>query len=147
MSDALKGIASILGVGLPNIDLGDDLTAKSVASMVGIPGIINSVSSVDIATVLDSIAKNPRDRVYKDQTIYLDGYTFTNCCFSNCTLYTDSGVFALKSCLVMPDSRFAFGRSALRIIKVLNMALGSQGSQWAPNYRPATEPNGSITVE
>ena len=99
-----------------------------------------------VGTILDTIAKNPQNRVYKDQTVYLDGYTFTNCCFTNCVLYTETGVFALKECLVMHDCRIVFGDSALRIVKLFNFAFGNPNVPW-PQYHGSRESNGSVTIE
>jgi hypothetical protein len=103
--------------------------------------------SLDIAAILESVSKNPRDRVYKGQQIHLDGYTFTNCCFSNCQLYSDSGIFALKACLVMNDCQFLLGPSALRVLRLFNMMYGNPNVQQYPVYQPTAHTDGSITIE
>jgi hypothetical protein len=102
--------------------------------------------SFDVAAILESIARNPHDRVYKNQEVHLDGYTFTNCCFINCHLYSNTGIFALKSCTVMNDCHILFGPSALRIVKLFNMRFPNQNATW-PVYNAASEPHGSITIE
>lgn len=111
------------------------------------PAALQAAALIDIGKVLDTLAKNPRDRVYKDQVIPLDGYTFTNCCFSNCELHTESGVFALNACLVMSDCRFIFGPAAIRIIKAFNLMFGVNPNAPWPVYNPAGNSNGSITIE
>ena len=114
-------------------------------------GLTNNLASYftppDIAAILESIAKNPRDRVYKDQTIYLDGYTFTNCCFNNCQLHSDSGIFALKGCMIMESCRFLFGPSALRIIKLFNLQYPPSGVAAHMVYQATNESHGTVTVE
>ena len=105
-----------------------------------------AVSNLDIGAILDSISKNPRNRVYKNQNIYLDGYTFTNCVFSNCRLYSDTGIFALKSCIIMNDCQPIYGPSALRIIKLFNLQFHNPNATY-PIYNVVDEGHGSITLE
>jgi len=38
------------------------------------------------------------NRVYKNERINLDGYTFRNCAFINCDLNTAKGNFRLQDC-------------------------------------------------
>ncbi len=146
MSDAVREIAALLGVGSSEQNQDPiNLSAGSVATVVGTPGI-SATSSINIAAVLDSIAKNPQDRVYKEEVIHLDGYTFTNCCFSNCTLYTENGLFALRSCLIMRDCRLVFGLAALKVIKAFNLMYGNPNVQ-LPEFHADMDPNASVTIE
>lgn len=116
-------------------------------SPTGPPAQVPPRPPFDIAAILQSAAKNPLNRVYTDETIHLDGYTFTNCCFNNCVLQTDTGIFALKSCLIMVNCRIIFGSAALRVIKLFNLQFPPSGvaAQWV--YNAKVEDNGTITVE
>lgn len=98
----------------------------------------------DFTSILESIAKNPRDRYYKDETIYLDGYTFTNCCFNNCELITETGVFALRSCMILSNCRFRYGPAAVRVIRLWNVI--NFNATW-PEFNPKVEADGSVTIE
>jgi hypothetical protein len=101
---------------------------------------------IDVGSILDTLAKNPHDRVYRDQQIYLDGYTFTNCCFSHCELHSDSGIFVLRACLIMTDCTFILGSAALRIVRMFNTMYGNPNVTH-PVYYAKQDSNGSITVE
>jgi hypothetical protein len=101
----------------------------------------------DVAAILESVAKNPANRVYTGQELHLDGYTFTNCCFNNCTLVSDSGIFALRSCLIMRNCSILFGPAALRIVKLFNLQFPPSGDAATPVYNAKAERHGTITVE
>jgi hypothetical protein len=94
------------------------------------------------AALLADMAKNIRDRYYKNQTIFLDGYTFTNCCFHNCTLVSNTGAFALHSC-TLANYTLQFGPNAVRLIKLFNLL--SPQNPW-PTFGPAVAPDGAVTV-
>src|ERR1700692_4542054 len=72
-------LSSLMGSPKPIEDPALVAYARSALAAYG-----SSVPAVDIASVLQSVAKNPHDRLYKNQTIHLDGYVFTNCCFNDC---------------------------------------------------------------
>jgi hypothetical protein len=133
-------------------------SSNSLAGLIGSPKSIEGLSNTlagaysshftpDIAAILESVAKNPRDRVYKDQRVHLDGYTFTNCCFNNCVLESDSGIFALKACMIMTNCQFYFGPSALRIIKLFNLLYPPSGVAAHEVYNATNEAHGTVTVE
>ncbi|HEX8212962.1 MAG TPA: hypothetical protein VF584_22495 [Longimicrobium sp.] len=92
--------------------------------------------------ILGALAKNIRDRYYKGQTLYLDGYTFTNCCFHNCTLVTETGLFSVYSC-TFANSTVQFGASARRIIRLFTLY---HKSPWE-SFNPEIAEDGSITIE
>lgn len=123
-------------------------TPKLLGSIAALANYTPSaIPQIDIAAILNSVAKNPQNRVYKDEAISLDGYTFTNCCFNNCVLETDSGLFALKACLIMQNCTFVFGPAAMRIIKVFNLQWPPSGPAAHPVYNAKAEPHGTLTVE
>lgn len=97
-----------------------------------------------IASILEYYAQNPRDRYYKDQEVHLDGYTFTNCCFNNCRLITETGIFALRSCLIFPNCTFQYGPAAARVIRLWNVR--NLNLLW-PDFSPKVEAEGSVTIE
>ena len=90
------------------------------------------------------IAWNIRDRYYKNQTIPLDGYTFTNCCFHNCNLETDTGVFALRACTIA-NCQIRYGPNALRILKLFNIFNPSW--KMFPKLLPNIGADGAVTIE
>lgn len=97
----------------------------------------------DIAAIIAKLAANVRDRYYKQQTVYLDGYTFTNCCFHNCILITETGTFSLKSCTIVSCS-VRYGPNAVRVIRLWNTF--TVNTQW-PIFNPKIEPDGAVTIE
>jgi hypothetical protein len=91
--------------------------------------------------LFSALATNVHDRYYKGQTIHLDGYSFTNCCFHNCTLVTASGLFSFRSCTLM-NSNIQLGTNAIRIVKLFNIF---QLSPWS-SFNPTVESDGSVTI-
>jgi len=94
-------------------------------------------------TLLSGFTPNVQNRYYKDETVHLDGYTFTNCCFNNCTLVTETGAFSIKNCLILPNCKIHFGPAATRVIQLWNVS--NQNIQW-PFFNPQIHPDGSITI-
>lgn len=109
-----------------------------------LPPLPDVVAPLGLGELLDSIAKNPIDRYYKDQTIYLDGYAFTNCCFNNCKLVTEAGLFVLRSCMIMPNCELVFVGNALRVVKLWNVR---HPNILSASYNPRVEADGSVTIE
>ena len=103
-------------------------------------------SDLNLQTIMESVARNPQDRYFKDQRVYLDGYVFTNCCFNHCELHSETGIFVLKSCMIMQNCVPFFGASALRVIKMLNLFFPNQLLSH-PVYNVVNEAHGTITLE
>lgn len=95
------------------------------------------------AQLLDSLGTSVRDRYYKGQTIHLNGYTFVNCCFHNCTLVTETGIFTIDSCTIA-GCHVLFGANAIRLIRLFNMLDGFSSN--AP-FNPDISANGSVTIK
>jgi hypothetical protein len=108
------------------------------------PGLVPDLFG--LASIFESFANNPQNRVYKDKEIHLDGYVFTNCCFIHCDLYTENGLFVFKSCTIMQDCSVLFGPAALRIVKFFNLKFGNAGTSY-PVFSAVNEPHGSITID
>ena len=70
--------------------------------------------------MIELMAKNPKDRVYRGDMIVIDGYTFTNCFFTNCELMTNTGIFVFRTCVFM-NCTFRYGPDAARIIRLWNL--------------------------
>jgi hypothetical protein len=83
-----------------------------------------------------------RDRYYKNQVVYLDGYRFHNCCFENCTLVSESGDFLLKGCRLIVCGAH-FGPKAVKLVRLFNlMAKPPFDNIWLPTVAP----DGSVTI-
>jgi hypothetical protein len=95
-----------------------------------------------LEAMLAAFATNIRDRYYKGQTIRLDGYTFTNCCFHNCILITETGLFSIHSC-TFANSTVQFGSSAQRIIRLFGLYHKSPWDLFNPNVAA----DGSVTID
>ena len=95
-----------------------------------------------LAGLLAGLAPHVQDRYYKNQTVVLDGYTFTNCCFHNCVLVTETGTFSLKSCAVW-NCQIRYGPNAVRIIRLWCAYVPN--TTW-PEFNPTVELDGSITI-
>ena len=75
----------------------------------------------ELAELIARLAKNVTNRYYKNETIHLDGYNFTNCCFNNCILITNTGAFSLKSCALLANCTIQYGPNAVRLIRLWNV--------------------------
>lgn len=85
------------------------------------------------------------NRVYKNQRVPLDGYSFKNCAFIECDLHTVKGSFILEDCHIT-RCMATFNGSALRVVKFSSLIL-STWNQLAESLRPTVEPDGGITVK
>lgn len=84
------------------------------------------------------------DRVYRDQEINLDGYTFVNCAFINCALRTSKGNFHLEKCFIHLCTLMPSGDS-LRILKIYAIFLGTW-TELPEGLRPQVDSDGSVTI-
>lgn len=96
-----------------------------------------------LAEIFASLASNISNRYYKGQTISLDGYTFSNCCFHNCVLVTVTGTFVLNSCTIA-NCQMRFGPHAIRVIKLFNVVAGN--SPWA-TFNADIALDGAVTIK
>ncbi len=94
-----------------------------------------------------ALIKNPHNRRYSNQVIYLDGHTYTNCIFAGCTLVTYTGDFRLRSCRLdgctvqfTPEAQY--GPKGSRITRLWNAV----NIVW-PAYSPEMDADGTITIE
>jgi len=100
--------------------------------------------SPELEALIAQLSKHVQNRYYKNQTIYLDGYTFDNCCFNNCSLITDIGTFVLRSCAIFDNCSLQYTPNAMRIIKLWNTR--NINTVW-PDFNPTRDPDGSVTIE
>ncbi len=108
------------------------------AGLAGLAGI------AALFAVLAALAKNVENRYYKDQTVYLDGYNFSNCVFDHCVLSTNVGTFLLRSCKLINGCTLQYGPNAARIIRLWN--THAINYQW-PDFNPWVGADGSVTIE
>jgi hypothetical protein len=120
------------------------LAAAFMRQQQPVPAAHNQ-NNYNVYDVINSLSYNPRDRFYKNQDIYLDGFTFTNCAFSNCRFISETGIFVLRSCLVMNDCQYFYGQAALRIIKLFNLQYPNPNAH--PAYNVVRELHGTVTLE
>lgn len=97
----------------------------------------------DYGSLLALFSKDIRDRYYKNETINLDGYSFTNCCFHQCVLVTNTGTFSLTSCVFL-NCNMRYGPTATRILRLWNLNVSN--NPW-PFFNPKLNPDGSFTIE
>lgn len=85
-----------------------------------------------------------RDRVYKNESVSLDGYTFINCAFFGCILITSNGNFRFKECFIGLGCTIYFSGSAQRVVKLTSMLDWKNSS---PDLIARTNTDGSVTIE
>ena len=84
------------------------------------------------------------NRVYKNDLIDLDGYTFRNCAFIGCLLKTSKGNFQIISCH-FDSCRVYFSGNSLKAVKLSSLLLGS-GEQFGEALRAHRAADGGITI-
>jgi hypothetical protein len=83
-------------------------------------------------------------RVYKNATLNLDGYTFSNCVFLNCKLVTSKGNFRFRDCHAQ-GGEIHFNGNALNVVK-LSSILIANWDHLPEGLRARFEPDGGITI-
>lgn len=84
-------------------------------------------------------------RVYKNNALNLDGYTFSNCVFIDCHLSTSTGDFRIKDCHLQNCTIF-FNGNALRVVKLSSVLMGNW-NHLNDGLRATVEVDRGITVE
>ncbi len=82
------------------------------------------------------------NRVYRDVSLSLDGYTFKNCAFYNCDLQTALGNFTLDRCW-LGDCRIYFGGHSPKILKLASLLDDSFLKQ---HCTVTVAPDGTISI-
>jgi len=69
-----------------------------------------------------------RDRSYTGQRVLLDGKTFINCQFQQCTLVVEGkNLFSIETCNISEDCKFAVEGPGKLILDVLKLMLHGGG--------------------
>jgi len=89
-------------------------------------------------------AYNVQNRVYKNQQVKLDGYTFTNCAFISCELFTSKGNFHIRSCHFQMSTLY-FSGNALNVVK-LSSILMSNWEQLNESLKAHIAVDGGVTI-
>ena|SRR5438034_1158836 len=108
------------------------LPPGSLAELLGqLPAPPEKSTFTSIAELLNqfSTSKSPppaqptpqliRDRWFRDQTVYIDGYVFERCRFDNCALVTELANFTFRASFIAPTCRLFFNGPALKLAKLL----------------------------
>jgi hypothetical protein len=84
------------------------------------------------------------NRVYKGETLNIDGYRFTNCAFIRCTLVTANGNFEINQCYLQ-NCFVLFAGNAQRVMRI----AGVVATEWQmpDGLRPHREDDGAVTVK
>ncbi|OGW76161.1 MAG: hypothetical protein A2Z72_01330 [Omnitrophica bacterium RBG_13_46_9] len=84
-------------------------------------GISETLKFPPIAKVLEMISlEKVEDLYFKEDEIYIDGYSFKNCRFDACKLITEVGNFKFEDCLFNPGTEMKYEGYAANIIMSYN---------------------------
>lgn len=101
----------------------------------------------DLASLANQLVRT--GYYYHRRTVELDGLTFVECSFENCTFITRSGTFSLRQCRIYgPETVFMYDGPALKIVRLhelMNTAV--VGRQVFPNLYPQADKDGRITIQ
>ncbi len=84
------------------------------------------------------------NQYFRNQRIYIDGYTFQNCRFDACELITYQGTFVFDHCVIGDDTIISYGGEALKVVKLFN----SKSPYWSlfPNIVAQINPDRTFTI-
>ncbi len=72
------------------------------------------------ALLAPSLLYQKTNQYFRNQRVYIDGYTFKNCRFDACELVTYKGTFVFEHCVIGDDTIISYGGEALKIVKLFN---------------------------
>jgi len=106
-----------------------------------------SPALLSLARVLDSLTR--RGLYYSRKQIELDGLTFEECSFENCTFITKTGNFTLRNCrLLGSESVIYYQGDALKVAKLYEfMSSTASGRVQFPAFYPKLDSDGRISIE
>jgi len=90
-------------------------------------------------------AKEVSGLYFNRKTIHLDGYTFINCRFDNCTLQIATTDFELRDCVIDSSTIIEYSNNAVKVIKLFLSRYPWAYSQF-PNFSPQRNSDGAITI-
>jgi hypothetical protein len=87
------------------------------------------------------------DKVFQNQTIYIDGYRFINCRFENCHLYVRRGTFAFHHCAIYGGLNL-YSDNAQNVIQLFtkNHPGMENDSQLNQLLYPTIHPDGTYSI-
>ena len=96
------------------------------------------------ALLSPSLLYQKTNQYFRNQRIYIDGYTFKNCRFDACELVTYKGTFVFEHCVVGDDTIISYGGEALKIVKLFN----SKSPYWSffPHIVAQRNLDGTFTI-
>ncbi len=97
-----------------------------------------------LAALLSPLLYQKTNQYFRNQRIYIDGYTFKNCRFDACELVTYKGTFVFEHCVIGDDTIISYGGEALKIVKLFN----SKSPYWAlfPHIVAQRNLDGTFTI-
>lgn len=81
---------------------------------------------------------------FYNQTVYLDGYTFSKCRFDNCRVITEKGTFRIENCAFF-GCQLVFNAEAFNIIRLYNIGAEEAKQKW-PWLCPTINNDGTISI-
>jgi hypothetical protein len=99
-----------------------------------------------LAAMLANTRPEARGLYYRNKTITLDGYTFIDCRFDNCTLEVTTLNFDLIRCVIDPSTTILYGTSCLKVIQLFNGNYDWAWNVFGKTFLPVKNADGTITI-
>ncbi len=108
------------------------------------PSSPQTSSLAALAALFPSLLYQKTNQYFRNQRIFLDGYTFTRCRFDACELVTYKGTFVFDHCVIGDDTIISYGGEALKIVQLFN----SKSPYWNlfPNIVAQRNLDGTFTI-
>ena len=95
--------------------------------------------------MLDELLITVSDKVFVNQTIFVDGYRFINCSFEDCGLEFLRGTFEFHHCFLLNCKRW-FNEGALKAVQAYAINDATFAGYADPAFLPKVHPDGSFSI-
>jgi len=101
----------------------------------------------NLSDFLRAIPYEIKGQWFFQKTVYLDGYSFSNCRFDNCTIFISRGIFRLINCYALNCMFFYTdeARNVARLFAGMHVPVGSVPLN--PSLRPINNADGTFTID
>jgi len=109
----------------------------------------NAISDTEqreyVQKMLNELLITITDKVFKDQTVLVDGYRFINCRFEKCNLIIKRGTFEFHHCVVDDASKRSYSDGAQKCVQLF---LFKNTIKYTINkgFLPKSYPDGSFSI-
>ncbi len=99
-----------------------------------------------LADFLRSVPYELTGQWYHKQSLVMDGFSFTQCRFDECTLYVSRGIFRMRSCF-MSGCFIIYSNEARNVARLFSGSHVPNSVYVNPSLRPTANPDGTFSID